>query len=186
VILDLDTQQNYRAGGRVGYAAETAREGLAAMDKGEYVIAAKLLHESAEAYPHPSTLRGLGICLLLDRRPADAVLYLAAAVTLSRPGRRTRPLLLLAKAMLTAGNEPRCAKLLKEGVEIFPYIVGAKIAAALRSRWKKIDLHCLIDELLSLIPKEYETLDAWKDPPVDYGCLIDTYCQRNVDDTDGI
>ena len=186
MVLDLDTQQNYRAGGRIRYATEVASEGLAAMHKGEYAVAAKLLKESAEAYPHPATLRRVGLCLLLDRKPADAVIYLAAAVTLSSPARRARPLLLLAKAMLTAGNGSRCAKLLRDGVKTFPYVVRGGVVDALRAGWKKADLHRLIDELFSLIPKEYDVSDAEKDPSVDYGCLIETYRQRTVDDTDGI
>lgn len=174
-MLDLDTQQYYRAGGRVEWAAEIAKEGSAAMDKGEYAAAAKLFQESAEAYPHPTTLRRLGICLLLDRRPADAVLYLAAAVELSSPSRRARPRLLLAKSLLTAGNGSRCARLLRATLEVFPDVVRAGAAEVLKGRRGQIKLHGLIDELLGLIPKERDTSDAVKDPPVDYSRLIAIY-----------
>jgi hypothetical protein len=127
------------------------------------------------AYPHPTALRRLGICLLLDRRPADAVLYLAAAVTLSNPSRRTRPLLLLAKVVLTAGNGPQCAKLLRDGVENFPGVLRSRVDDALRGRWKKIDLHCLLDELLGALPEDHDIPGADKDPSVKYGQLSAIY-----------
>ncbi len=108
-------------------AAEVARESVAAMVRGEYATAATLFLDSVNAYPHPTTLRRLGICLLLDSRPADSVLYFAAAVELSNKSRRTRPSLLLAKALLTAGNASRCAKLLKNGMEFFPEVISGRI-----------------------------------------------------------
>lgn len=165
------------------WAAETAREGLAAMDKGEYAAAAKLFQESANAYPHPTTLRRLGICSLLDRRPADAVLYLAAAVELSSPSRRTRPRLLLAKALLIAGNEPRCARLLKAALKGFPGVVGTGVVEVLKGKKDHPRLHQLIDELLDLIPERYDTSDAERDPPVNYDLLLITYRQRNAGST---
>lgn len=181
MILYLDTEQHYRAGGRVEYAAEAARDGLAAMGRGEYAAAAVHYRESVVAYPHPTSLRRLGICLLLDRRPADAVFYLAAAVTMSNPKHRTRPLLLLAKAMLTAGNGPRCAKLLRNGLENFPGVLRDRVDEALRGGWRKVDLHRLIDELLSLIPQEYEIADSNNDPLINYSCLVEIYRMRSAD-----
>ncbi len=121
------------------------------------------------------------MCLLLDRRPADAVLYLAAAVELSRPTRRTRPRLLLAKALLIAGNESRCARLLKTAVDDFPDVIKAGTAEALKGQRDRIKLHRLIDELFNLIPKERDASDAEKDPPVDYGRLLAIYCRSDVD-----
>ncbi len=181
LILYLDTEQQYRAGGRVEYAMEAAREGFAAMGRGEYAAAAVHYQESVVAYPHPTALRRLGICLLFDRRPADAVLYLAAAISLSSPTRRTRPLLLLAKAMLTAGNGPRCVKLLRNGVENFPGLLRDRVDEALGGGWRKADLHRLIDELLSLIPQEHDTPDSSNDPPIDHNCLVKIYRMRNAD-----
>jgi tetratricopeptide (TPR) repeat protein len=183
VLLYLDTEQYYRAAERVKWAADLARNALAAMDKGKYRRAAKLLQESAETYPHPSTLRRLGICLLLDRRPADAVLYLAAAVELSSPSRRTRPRLLLAKALLTASNESRCARILRSVVKDFSDVIWAGITKVLKGKRDQLRLHRLIDELLGLIPMEHDTSDAMKDPPVDYNHLLVIYRQRNVDST---
>lgn len=175
MILYLDTEQHYRAGGRVEYAAEAAREGLAEMGRGKYAAAAVLYQESVVAYPHPTALRRLGICLLLDRRPADAVLYLAAAVTLSNPSRRIRLLLLLAKAVLTAGNGPRCVKLLRNGMENFPEVLRGRVDGALRGGWKKIDIHCLLDELLGALPEDQDIPGADKDPSVKYGQLAAIY-----------
>ena len=169
----------------MGWAGELAREGSAAMDKGEYAAAAKLFRESAEAYPRPTTLRKLGICLLLDRRPADAVLYLAAAVELSSPSRRTRPRLLLAKALLTAGNGSRCVRVLKEAVPVFPLVIRAGAADVLGGKRDEIKLHRLIDELLTLIPERYDVSDAAKDRPVDFNHLGAVYRRRDVDVVDG-
>jgi hypothetical protein len=145
------------------------------MGQGEYAAAALLFQESIVGYPHPTALRRLGICLLLDRRPADAVLYLAAAVTLSNPSRRIRPLLLLAKAVLTAGNGPRCAKLLRDGVEDFPEVLRKRVVDALRDRWKRADLHRLLDELLGALPEDQDIPGADKDPSVQYGQLAAIY-----------
>ena len=111
------------------------------------------------------------------------MLYLAAAVELSNPSRRTRPRLLLAKALLTAGNESRCTRLLKISLKGFPDVVGAGAAEALKSRRERSKLHRLIDELLELIPEKHDTSDGVKDPPVDYGRLLATYRLRNVQTT---
>lgn len=150
-------------------------EGLAAMDNCKYLAAAKLFQESADAYPHPTTLRRVGICLLLDRRPADAVLYLAAAVELSNPSRRTRPRLLLAKALLIAGNEARCVRLLKITLNVFPDVVRAGAAMVLKAKRDHTKLHSLIDELLALIPIEQDASGAVKDPPISYRHLLAIY-----------
>jgi hypothetical protein len=111
----------------------------------------------------------------------DAVLYLAAAVTMSSPKHRTRPLLLLAKAMLTAGNGPRCAKLLRYGRENFPGVLRGRVDDALRGGWRKADLHRLIDELLSLIPQGLDIPDSSDDPPIDHTRLVEIYRMRNAD-----
>lgn len=162
-------------------AAEVAREGVAAMGRAEYAAAATLFLDSVIAYPHPTTLRRLGLCLLLDCRPADSVFYLAAAVGLSNKSRRTRPSLLLAKAFLTAGNEHRCARLLNNGMEFFPEVISGRIVEAFRYGWKKADLHRLTDELLALIPDSHDTAEAKNDPPVNYSRLIYIYNLRRAD-----
>ncbi len=154
------------------------------MGRAEYAAAAMLFLESINAYPHPTTLRRLGICLLLDCRPADAVLYLAAAVGLSNKSRRTRPSLLLAKALLTARNEAWCARLLKNGMEFFPEVISGRIVEAFRNGWKRADLHRLTDELLALIPASHDTVEAKNDPPVNYSRLINIYNLRRADSTE--
>jgi hypothetical protein len=164
-------------------AVEVAREGVAAMVKGEYAAAVTLFLESIKAYPHPTTLRRLGICLLLDRRPADSVLYLAASVELSNKSRRTRSSLLLAKALLTAGNEAQCTRLLKNGIEFFPEVISGRIVEAFRDGWKRADLHRLTDELLTLIPTSHDTVEAKIDPPVNYSRLLHIYNLRKADST---
>jgi len=164
-------------------AAEVAREGVSAMIRGEYATAATLFLDSVNAYPHPTTLRRLGICLLLDCRPADSVLYLAAAVALSNKSRRTRPSLLLAKAFLTAGNEHRCARLLNNGKGFFPEVINGRIMEAFRDGWKRADLHRLTDELLSLIPASHDTVAAKTDPPVNYSRLLHLYNLRKPNST---
>jgi hypothetical protein len=164
-------------------AAEVAKEGVAAMGRAEYAAAATLFLDSVNAYPHPTTLRWLGLCLLLECRPADSALYLAAAIGLSNKSRRTRPSLLLAKAFLTAGNEARCARLLINGMEFFPEVISGRIVEAFRDGWKKADLHRLTDELLALIPASYDTVEAKNDPPVNYSRLLHLYNLRKPNST---
>jgi hypothetical protein len=166
--FSVDTQQDYHAGGRVEWAADLARQGAAAMKREEYGAAAKHFLDSANSYPHPTTLRRLGICLLLDRRPADAVLYFAAAAGLSKKGRRTRHSLLLAKALLVAGNGSRCARLIKNEARYFPEVMRKGIVGSLRGGWRQVDLHQMVDELLGLIPEQHDTIDAEGDPSVHY------------------
>ena len=145
------------------------------MGRGEYPQAVAFFLTSVEAYPHPTTLRRLGICLLLDRRPADAVLYFAAAVELSNIFRRTRPTLLLAKALVIAGNEPRCARLLRNGTVFFPNGITGLVYEAFHTGWRNTDLHLLIDTLLTLIPDNHDTIDAKDNPPVDCWRLYRIY-----------
>jgi tetratricopeptide (TPR) repeat protein len=173
--FSVDTQQDYRAGGRVEWAADLARQGAAAMKQGEYAAAVKHFLDSVNSYPHPTTLRRLGICLMLDRRPADAVLYFAAAAGLSKSGRRTRPSLLLAKALLVAGNGSRCARLIKSEAWYFPEVMRRGIAESLRDGWRQVNLHRMLDELLGLIPEQHDTADAKDDPSVHYTRLKSIY-----------
>lgn len=174
-MLYLVTQQFYRAGGRLECAADAAMAGVVAMSRDEYPQAVAFFQKSVEAYPCPTTLKRLGIRLLLDRRPADAVLYFAAAVELSNVFRRTRPTLLLAKALVIAGNEPRCTRLLRNGTVFFPNGITGLVYEAFHTGWRNTDLHPLIDTLLTLIPESYDTIDARDDPPVDCWRLYRIY-----------
>lgn len=181
IIFSVDSNQDHHAGGRVSYAADMAREGAAAIARGEYAEAVKHFLESVDAYPHPTTLRRLGLCLLLDWRPADAVLHLAASVGLSGRSRRTRPTLLLALAFLVVGNESRCARLLRHGTEIFPGVIRDRIAEAFLGEWRKANLPELIDELLRIIPEEFDAPGAKADPPLSCWQLAYIYGQREAD-----
>src|SRR5215210_7242116 len=98
----LDSSQHFYAGGRVEYALEMSTQGRAAMRRGDYATAFNSLEDSARAFPLPAVMTSAGVCLLLSRRPADAVFYFAASVGMSRSKARLRPMLLLSKALLLA------------------------------------------------------------------------------------
>ena len=178
LFLKLDTDQDYHAGGRVEWAVDLARQGSESLRRGEYATAAAQLLESIKSYPHPTTLRRMGICLLLDGRPAESVVYFAAAVGLSKKQRHLRPTLLLAKAYLVAGDESRCARLVNSVTSSFPSVVRKGIAESLRRGWRRTDLHVVVDELLPLIPKQHDTVDAKDDPPVFLLDLWEVYSSR--------
>jgi hypothetical protein len=179
--LKIETPQNYHAGGRVEWALDLARQGSESLRRGEYATAAAQLLESIESYPHPTTLRRLGICLLLDGKPAESVVHFAAAVGLSKQRRHLRPTLLLAKAFLVANDGSRCARLIKSVTVYFPQVVRNGIVDSLRRGWRRIDLHVMVDELLALIPERHDTADAKDDPPVSLGYLWKVYEQREAD-----
>lgn len=85
---------------------------------------------------------------------------------------------LLAKALLTANNESRCARLLKTTLEVFPDAIRSGSTVVLEGGKDRNRFHRLIDGLLGLIPKERDTLGAMKDPPADYDRLFAIYRQR--------
>jgi hypothetical protein len=58
---------------------------------------------------------------------------------------------------------------------------GSRVDDALRGGWRKAALHRLIDELLSLIPREYDFSDSSNDHPIDYCCLVKIYRKRSGD-----
>src|SRR5436305_11871883 len=112
--LYLDSSQDFYAAGRVEYALEMSTRGIAAMRRGDYVAAFKLLETSVRAFPLPAMMTSAGVCLLLNIRPADAVFYFAASVGMSQAQARLRPMLLLAKALLLAQEKAAGISILKE------------------------------------------------------------------------
>lgn len=117
--FDLDATQDLYAEGRVEYALRLHHEATAALQAKDLEGAIRKLKESARAFPSPVTLGDIGKCLLRQGKPADAVLYLAAAVGMSAPGTHARPLLLV-KALLRARGKEAAAVRCRELAAMFP------------------------------------------------------------------
>lgn len=118
--FDLDATQDLYAEERAEYARRLYGEGMAALRAMDLKIALSKLKVSARAFPSPIVLRQVGECLLRQGKPADAVLYLAAAVGMTPPGKHAHPLLLLVTALLRAREKAAALVRYQELAAMFP------------------------------------------------------------------
>jgi predicted Zn-dependent protease len=118
--FDLDATQDLYAEGRFEYARRLYDEARAALRAKDLEGALKKLKESARAFPSPVTLGEIGECLLRQGKPADAVLYLAAAVGMTQPGKHAKPLLLLVMALQRAREKSHVLLRCQELATMFP------------------------------------------------------------------
>lgn len=118
--FDLDATQDLYAEGRLEYARWLYDEARAALKAKDLEEAIRKLKVSARAFPTPTALREIGECLLRQGKPADAVLYLAAAVGMTPPGKHARPLLLLVEALLRAREKSHALLRCQELAAMFP------------------------------------------------------------------
>lgn len=99
--LNPAAAQDFSVGGRIAWATYCRRAGKAAMESGDLPAAVTALREAIYAFPFPRSLELLGECLLLEGRPVEAAVYLAAAVGMGGED-QFRPLFLLGKALAAA------------------------------------------------------------------------------------
>lgn len=104
--------QDFSVGGRVAWAIYCHDAGRAAIESGNLPVALTTLKEAIRAFPFPLSLELLGECLLLEGRPVEAVVYLAAAVGMSEE-QQFHQLFLLGKALATA-NDNHVSKIILE------------------------------------------------------------------------
>lgn len=118
--FDLNSTQDFYAEGRIEYARRLYDEGVAALRSKDLKTALTKFKVSARAFPSPGTLMQAGECLLRQGKPADAVLYLAAAVDMTPHGMHVKPLLMLIKALLRARETGYALIRLEELARIYP------------------------------------------------------------------
>jgi tetratricopeptide (TPR) repeat protein len=118
--FDLNATQDLHAEGRLEYAHRLFGEAGVALKGKDLEGAIRKLKVSARAFPSPVTLVEIGECLLRQGKPADAILYLAAAVGMSVPGKHARPLLLLVEALLRAREKSHALLRCQELAAMFP------------------------------------------------------------------
>ena len=111
--------QDFSVGGRIAWAIYCHDAGRVATENGNLSVALTTLREAIHAFPFPQSLELIGECLLLDGRPVEAVVYLAAAIGMSEEYQFYQ-LFLLGKA-LAAANDNYVAKImLKKAISIEP------------------------------------------------------------------
>jgi TolA-binding protein len=118
--FDLDATQDLYAEGRIEYSRRLSEEGRAALKAKDLEGALRKFKESARAFPMPRTLCEVGECLLRQGKPADAVLYLAAAVGMTPTGKHARPLMLLITALLRAREKDAALGRCRELAAMYP------------------------------------------------------------------
>lgn len=111
--------QDFTVGGRVAWAIYCHDAGKAAMEGGDLPAALTTLTEAVHAFPFPVSLELLGECLLLEGRPVEAVIYLAAAVGMSKEY-QFRQLFLLGKALAAANDNYVSKIMLEKAISINP------------------------------------------------------------------
>jgi tetratricopeptide (TPR) repeat protein len=104
--------QDFGVGGRIAWAIYCHDVGRVALEKGDLSGALTILREAIQAFPFPLSLELLGECLLIEGKPVEAVIYLAAAVGMSEEY-QFHQLFLLGKA-LAAANDNHVSKIMLE------------------------------------------------------------------------
>jgi tetratricopeptide (TPR) repeat protein len=125
--------QDFSVGGRIAWAIYCHDAGKLAMEGGDLSKAVAVLREGIHAFPFPFSLERLGECLLLDGRPVEAVIYLAAAVGMSEE-RESHQLFLLGKALAAANDNYVSKIMLKKAVSMKPDEEAQKLLDEVISR----------------------------------------------------
>ena len=111
--------QDFEVTGRIAWAIYCCNAGRKAMEEGNRAKAITILREGILAFPFPASLELLGECLLLEDRPVEATVYLAAAVGMSDEYQFNQ-LFLLAKALFAANDNFVSKIMLKKAISIKP------------------------------------------------------------------
>ena len=125
--------QDFSVGGRIAWAIYCHDVGRVAVEKGDLSGALTILREAIHAFPFPLSLELLGECLLIEGRPVEAIIYLAAAIGMSEEY-KFHQLILLGKA-LAAANDNYVSKIkLEKAISIEPDREAQELLDVVRSR----------------------------------------------------
>jgi tetratricopeptide (TPR) repeat protein len=114
-----EAAQDFSVGGRIAWAIYCHDAGRAAVESGNMPVALTTLREAIRAFPFPLSLELLGECLLLEGKPVEAVVYLAAAVGMSEQY-QFHQLFLLGKALAAANDNYVSKIMLEKAISIKP------------------------------------------------------------------
>lgn len=111
--------QDFSVGGRIAWAIYCHDAGRAAVESGDMPVALTTLREAIRAFPFPLSLELLGECLLLEGKPVEAIIYLAAAIGMSEEY-QFHQLFLLGKALAAANDNHVSKIILRKAISIEP------------------------------------------------------------------
>ena len=117
--VNPSASQDFSVGGRIAWAIYCHDAGRVAIENENLPVALTTLREAVRAFPFPLSLELLGECLLLDGKPVEAVIYLAAAVGMSEEY-QFHQLFLLGKALAAANDNHVSKIMLKKAISIEP------------------------------------------------------------------
>jgi tetratricopeptide (TPR) repeat protein len=125
--------QDFSVGGRIAWAIYCHDMGRTAVEKGDLSGALTILREAIHAFPFPLSLELLGECLLIEGRPVEAVIYLAAAVGMSEEY-KFHQLFLLGKALAAANDNYVSKIILEKALSIEPDREAQELLNEVKSR----------------------------------------------------
>jgi tetratricopeptide (TPR) repeat protein len=125
--------QDFSVGGRIAWAIYCHDVGRAAVESGNMTVALTTLREGIRAFPFPLSLELLGECLLLEGKPVEAVVYLAAAVGMSEEY-QFHQLFLLGKALAAANDNHVSKIMLEKAISIRPDQEAQELLNEVKSR----------------------------------------------------
>jgi tetratricopeptide (TPR) repeat protein len=117
--VNPSASQDFSVGGRIAWAIYCHDAGKLAMEGGDLRGALTTLKEAIHAFPFPLSLGLLGECLLLEGRPVEAAVYLAAAIGMSEEY-QFRQVFLLGKALAAANDNHVSKIMLEKAISIEP------------------------------------------------------------------
>jgi tetratricopeptide (TPR) repeat protein len=132
--------QDFSVGGRIAWAIYCHDVGRVALESGDLSGALTTLREAIRAFPFPLSLELLGECLLLEGKPVEAVIYLAAAVGMSEEY-QFHQLFLLGKALAMAKDNYVSKIILEKALSIGPDREAQELLNEVISRSTSADKH---------------------------------------------
>ena len=117
--INPPASQDFSVGGRIAWAIYCYEAGKDAWESGDALRAINMLQEAIHSFPFPASLELLGEYLLLEGKPVEATIYLAAAVGMAEEYNFSS-VFLLGKALARANDNYVSKIMLKKALSIKP------------------------------------------------------------------
>jgi hypothetical protein len=133
---NLPASQDFGVGGRIAWAIYCYEAGKDAWESGDAIRAITILQEAVHSFPFPASLELLGEYLLLEGKPVEAAIYLAAAVGMDEENKFSS-VFLLGKALAIANDNFVSKIMLKKALSIKPDQEAEKLLSEVTNRAAK-------------------------------------------------
>jgi tetratricopeptide (TPR) repeat protein len=136
--INPPASQDFSVGGRIAWAIYCYEAGKDAWESGNTIMALNMLREAVHSFPFPASLELLGEYLLIEGKPVEATIYLAAAVGMAEEYNFSS-VFLLGKALARANDNYVSKIMLKKALSIKPDQEAEELLSEITNRAAKGD-----------------------------------------------